>query len=66
MKRVLLDQPDPLANVNFHVLRRAFKESVSQLQLREAHWEDHAKDMVRKASPTGHVDAGLVAWIIRK
>jgi hypothetical protein len=51
--------------LDFHVLRSAFKASVAELQIPKPNWTEHATTMVRGLTGSIHVDAGMIAWIIR-
>jgi hypothetical protein len=51
--------------LNFHVLRSASKASAAELQIPRPNWTEHATTMVRGPTGSMHVDAGMIAWIIR-
>jgi hypothetical protein len=57
---------EPVSALDFHVLRSAFKTSISELLIPEARWAEHATAMVRELTDDAHVDTGMIQWIIRK
>ncbi|QKC82706.1 hypothetical protein [Mesorhizobium sp. NZP2077] len=63
------DEPDPggvISAHDSHILRKAFKTSIAELQLPEAQWVEHATAMMRDLTGSLHVDTGFIEWIIRK
>ena len=49
-----------------HILRKAFKVSIAELQLPEAKWIEHATAMMHDLTGSLHTDTGFIEWIIRK
>ena len=59
--------PDCLISAHdSHILRKAFKASIAELQLPEAQWIEHATAMMHDLTGSLHVDTGFIEWIIRK
>lgn len=55
-----------ISALDTHILRNAFKASISELQLPEAKWAAHATAMMRELTGNLDVHAGIIEWIIRK